>query len=467
MKNFKSYFGQIDASSVEIANLLKNHLNLEIENSVKIGDNQNGDQIIIGIKGSGKTHLRRKIEGELSSEDILFNLNTDHAQFNLDANDIDEHSGRLKNYISLEFARILVNYINNLNPETKSKWQTVKDNLLSVKEAFKQVLKDSELDVPYIKIDLKSLFNSEDHSLVQSAWQNMIDDLVKVLDDCKIYILIDDAEDVFKNLEKSPDFIEALCRSVKDINQRSGNKIHVILFMKKGIWRIWFEANREYDKVKDVIHFLSWDKDDVLDVITKRISEMNSIEFDSENRMEIWSKEFDFENRDEFDKLTDYMFSLVINGPRDIIEIANVAKVFSKSEKINIDNVVQIESKYSQEKLYGINADFGDIYPLIHKFIEIVFNGESFEMSGEKLIEIIESKGLTVNRVAKQLSSAEWFDELGKEQIALVLYKIGFFNIEIDGKYYHSLEKQDIKMIDILNNNIQVHPAFRSHLGMS
>jgi hypothetical protein len=416
--------------------------------------------------GSGKTHLRKKIEGEKKENDIIFNLDTDNAQFNLDAQTIKDHSGRLKNYISLEILRNLLKHIDSLNTTDK----TLKEKLNNVFQAgvglLSKIPEAVDLKVPYATIDLKKIFESDNGSLVQSAWQKIIDDLFNELSDQKIYILIDDAEDVFKNLEKSPDFIEALSRSIKDINNHGKEKIHALLFLKKGIWRIWYENPREYDKVKTVIEFIQWSKNDVLDILTKRIAEIHNIKFIPSDREKIWSKEFDFKKQ-SFKEISDFMYSLIINGPRDIIEIANEAKFNSEKTKISLEEIKKIESQYSQDKLYGLNADFGDIYPSIHNFIEIVFNGEQYEMSGKEFQDAIELKGLADKKVQRQFKDIAWFEELGKKQVAVMLYKIGFIRVKVKGQYYHSIEKADLKPSDISGNTIQIHPAFRSHLGMA
>ena len=71
-----TYFGHPDAAKEEMEVIKRNHFNRKVEGDIKAYTKSEGKQIIVGIKGSGKTDLRRSIESKEKA--IFFNLNDEN-----------------------------------------------------------------------------------------------------------------------------------------------------------------------------------------------------------------------------------------------------------------------------------------------------------------------------------------------------------------------------------------------------
>src|SRR5882672_3059213 len=94
------YFGQADARNNSSADIIADHLTRKYESILKKGTRDAGKSVIVGIKGSGKTALRRHIEQE--KEAIVWNLDVDHGFMKLDVGDLNYKSGILKSSVALK-----------------------------------------------------------------------------------------------------------------------------------------------------------------------------------------------------------------------------------------------------------------------------------------------------------------------------------------------------------------------------
>ena len=100
-----TYFGLPDASKENKESLLSDHVTREdIEPHLKFAYQKEGYQIVVGIKGSGKTALRRFVE--LTDKKALsWIIDADHNVLNLDPSSLKGRSGILKNILALEILR--------------------------------------------------------------------------------------------------------------------------------------------------------------------------------------------------------------------------------------------------------------------------------------------------------------------------------------------------------------------------
>lgn len=455
----ENYFGLPDADSETKENINLYHVPNEIDKSVKALEKSDGKQIIVGIKGSGKTLLRRYIE---ESEDaIVFNLDSNHAYINIDASEIHESSGRLKNSLAFLLISHFGNFIekdSKLKKAGKHAWAYIK-----------KIPSALDIKTPVGDLDLKKILKPDLASVINSAWDDLTKEILDFLGEKKSYIMIDDTEDVFNKLEVSPNFIEALARAVKDINTFSKSKIHCLLFLKYGIWRCWYENQKEYDKVADKVGFLTWDYKSLCKIIAKRIAKINNLPFDNDNHQEEYYKDFwDFDfswPNEQFDDFVKYITSYCVSGPRDIIVLCNLCKLAAGSNKIERKHINSALSKYSEQKIYELNADFGNIYKDIHHFIPQVFQGISKEFVGKELAEWVNDHAFIESNVDDLYRNSEhqWYKYSSKEQIVLILYKIGFIGKKLDnGNIQYAIYKPTES--DLLCSKLVIHPAFHSYL---
>jgi hypothetical protein len=119
------YFGSPDAAHEDSDKILLDHVTRDFELSLKAENRSDGAQIIIGIKGSGKTALRRYIQ-EKDRAALFWNIDSDNASLDIDPVVLKGRSGILKNTLALELIRALTNHLSSEAAEYGLGTQTVK-----------------------------------------------------------------------------------------------------------------------------------------------------------------------------------------------------------------------------------------------------------------------------------------------------------------------------------------------------
>lgn len=464
----ENYFGIPDASSPEEqASILKNYTTRDYDSKLKSFNNKAGKQTIVGIKGSGKTCIRTYIE-EKDKKQLFFNLNADKAYLTIDAADFKERSGRLKNVIALEILRCFTSILakKTTNKTLTSKLKSSLSSALSATTSVLSNIPDAiDVKTPIGTVKLKELFKANSKPIVQNALDELLANILDALGNKKAYIIIDDAEDVFNNLEQNADFIEGLVRAVNDINNVAKNKLHVLLFLKYGIYRYWFENQKEYDKVRHIIQIISWDHEKLCELIALRIANIRKQDYNN-NSEELWSMEFKWDKSKGFDNFSNDITKMCVCGPRDIILICNLAKEKAGENKISMSHIDSVLKEYSESQVNEIGANFDDVYPDIKEFVERVFPKVPKELSGKDLAKWIDEKALTNKRVDKQFDKFSWYSDSGKERIVNLMYKIGFIGIHKDSEIVYSIKNPNVNTEELLNSKLVIHPAFRPHLGI-
>jgi len=158
---------------------------------------------------------------------------------------------------------------------------------------------------------------------------------------------------------------------------------------------------------------------------------------------------------------------LCVSGPRDIVEIANRSKQRARINKITVGDVDSVTRGYSEEKVNGLFADYGDVYEDINFFVEKVLQGCSAELKGADLAILIEERGMVNDStMKKKLEAHEWYRVASKERLVLILYQTGVFGIRgADGRVVYSYESGQQSTQDVVRSLLSMHPAFRPHLG--
>ena len=89
---------------------------------------------------------------------------------------------------------------------------------------------------------------------------------------------------------------------------------------------------------------------------------------------ELLKLEFDG-NSSDINKCVEEIFSYSVNGPRDVIDLCNNVRREHSTDKITLAMVAERATRFSEEKLYALNGDFGHIYPEIPQLVQAVFQG--------------------------------------------------------------------------------------------
>ncbi len=178
-------------------------------------------------------------------------------------------------------------------------------------------------------------------------------------------------------------------------------------------------------------------------------------------------KEFDWPKKTSFDDFSRSVTQYCVNGPRDFIVLANQAKGVAGKKLIQRGHIESVLKTYSQNKIFGINADFGDVYENVHKFVEIVFQKCPAEIRGGEVADWIEKHAMLQDRVDKEFTKYSWYSLSSKERIAALMYEIGVLGRKVEGRDpIYSMEKPTESISELLGSTLTVHPAFRPHLNV-
>lgn len=465
MARSATYFGRPDASAATPEELTARHVFRDIEDRLKWNTRTSGIQVVVGIKGSGKTELRRYLESRTNA--YIFNLDADHAFFSQDVSTINDTSGRTKNAIAAILLREFANRVaKKHSPKVSNALKNAYETSTSM---FKNIPKAIDVGIPgVVQLRLGELIKPGVSGVLQDTTNKLVTDVIGALHVAGQpgSILIDDVEDVFNGIEKNPLFLEGIVRAVEEINRRGSNSIHVLMFVKHGHWRAWFDAPKEYDRVSDVIGFLTWDHEALVELIAKRIAYRHNIDIQNQSLdvEAMWAKEFSWTG--ELDDFTRYCTQYCVSGPRDMVVLCNLAGVRAGNDPISRSHIEAILGAYSKGKIGSLIADFGDTYPEVNKFVEQVFQGASARMTGRQLAELIYNRVLITPRVHNEFKDKHWYRYATEQALATTMYQVGVVGLESADGIIYAIEQPDLSDSDLLDGVVCVHPAFRPGLTM-
>ena len=463
--------------------------------------------IITGTKGSGKSAYMLRLKKEyLKNDNFVIELKDQELNkfqdifLNLSHHDPDEIDNLTITFTQLWDMIIIENIFHIIKEQPKFKKFKYKNDILLF-------FRTDKLNMVFDLIDetLKNASNAE--NIVTSFTNNVISMLKngKVYNKAKsrikeylhecieedILIIIDDIDRYIENDNLTPLLKKQILRSTVSLYNALTNltvlnfskKIHIKACIPKDIFSNIVGA-RDYDKFTDIIVVLKWSKNDIRDLIQKRIEialEKQNIErLDNINMWDaLFGKDISsyysnfqaplkYYNRDRntFDIIYEYTHS----NPREIIMLCNtiIESTFNnRSLTITANDIIEGTTVYSQKfKRFFTNEN-----RLIQDNIEIII--DSFA-NGRQIYTFQDFRQIVLGR-SLALSEREITKIIG------LLYNIGFigkgirkivsskdydnitnFNIEFSYENEHVSINQLSKADAII-----IHPIFIDSLNLS
>jgi hypothetical protein len=322
-----------------------------------------------------------------------------------------------------------------------------------------------------VKFDPAIFFGVDTQNELDATWVDFKKLLKSTLGKRSCLVILDDIDDYFVGIEREERFIEALCRAVIDINTEMAPSVFFILLMKQGIWRRMFANPGEYDKIKSEIEFRRWDLEQCAAVLAGRIAERQGMKFNNiktfEDVMPYFKREFGGTD-DAIKDTYKLIFSYSANGPRDVIDLCNSVWKKFPTEKISAEMVSICLPSYSEEKLNGLHADYGHLYPGVQVFLQKVFKGAPSNMKGDQLATRILQNAMLDSKASKESFAGQgWFRDTTEHAMVKVLFDIGVIGV-VKGKTTAVFSNEDgsFSQNQLLGANLRVHPAFRPALGI-
>jgi hypothetical protein len=467
-KRGQTYFGAPDASVVQNKiELKKVHVPQDIESELKYGNRVGGFHTVVGVKGSGKTDLRKHIEAFEPA--YILNLSVENAILNLEADSTQAKSGVIMNTMATVLLRAFANYLETIQ-DSKFK-QSAKNFLRKTKDMAENIPESVELTLSGVgKVSLGKLLKGSAPAIIKQTNDALFEDIIEALTATQMrgYILIDDVDDVISGIENNVRFLEGVARSLSVINQRCGERLHALMFLKHGIWKSWATAPDEYDKVEDRIAFLTWDHDSLVRMIGLRIASVRGLSSEQDTEA-LWKAEFNWQG--DFAAFTEEVTGFCVNGPRDMVKFCNLAaaRAGDKDSPITIEHFRAALGDYSQGKIRSLAENYNALYPGITFLVTRAFRKAAGpEMTAKELAEriqqniLVDPLGQNDENIDKKLRS--W----PKERLALLMFEIGVVGFRVGRDIEYVIESPVLSEADFMaQQHVVIHPAFRKHLGIA
>jgi hypothetical protein len=423
---FSHYFGYIDAD--DDPDLSKYFYRAPLFEQIKKGDKNEGKFVIHGIKGAGKTAICRML-AEANASKIVCRID---KSFGFEVDSLGEYAAPIEGLLLTLLLDELANEIKSRKSEFSDP-QSIKgvDNLKSRLGGFlKKVVGATKIRATVVEVDVQKILESKHISgFSRFKIADYGDILTPALKEKQGYILIDDVDDVFIGADKNAAFVEGLVRATKQINMYFGRNLHCLVFLKSGLFKLFFENAREYDKLQDFIISISWGKNELIELLGDRIKQKHGAR-EGKPIWRSWQLDFGGDNEEEIQQLQDYILDRCVSGPRDLIMYCNMAKEKAGSGKISMDDVKEVEDSYSKEKLAQINRDFGRTYPRIFEFLQQVFTGQRQRYTNAQMFELLNDRIIADERLQAAFGKLHYVMFATKENLVDLLYGIGFIGFK-------------------------------------
>lgn len=463
----RKYFGDVDASNESATDLDRQFVGEELFQRIVGPTSHDGAQVVIGLKGMGKTALGRVAIERFTGAKWYRSERSSDYRFEIP--EIKLRSGVLMGMIKVFIIEQFVEQLLRDQVIERTDFDKYTGILKNLGTKF---AKATEVSAGFISFKPSEFFSVDNQKHFSSAWESSVDFLRKNLGNRESLIVLDDVDTYFVGLEHHPRFIEGICRAVAEINAISNPKIFCLLLLKQGIWRTLFEKPEEYDKIKQSMEFLKWDFLGCISVLSGRIASIHGMD-------QIEIKEFvdavpflklEFEGNARIIKAcVEEIFSYSVNGPRDVIDLCNNIRRAHPQIKINKSMVSERAANYSEEKLYALNGDFGHIFPDIPQFIQVAFEGFKSEFTGTELSERLESHvKIDPNIGAQAFAQHHWYRDATTKNLVKKLFDIGIIGIVRNRREpLFANESNTVSQNSLLASNLVLHKAYRPALGVN
>ncbi len=287
----------------------------------------------------------------------------------------------------------------------------------------------------------------------------------------KVLILIDELDRGWDASEDAKAFVAGLFQAVISINELTPN-LRVLISLRMELYDSIPSLYEDAQKYRDVMEIISWDETSLLQLVAKRIrhtAPMLSSKNDTESWNSVFSETLDYRQTKSFN----YLVDRTLYRPREIIQFCTDALEESRKAQtwpIDYPVISRAELQYGEERTKDIVAEYRFQYPGLMSIFD-VFRGRSYTLSRETL-ELI-CLGITTGEYGID-KAAKWVTDQDPEYLIEVLWRLGFLRAQAVGgiKAQRRSGSSYLGPHQVFNLNLQnisrfqVHPMFRSFLGM-
>lgn len=467
-----------DAAEEEHEDIFQSYA-LEREEANKFIDENNKIQIVRAYKGEGKSALLRIVSNKLSREKVnsVKIITTGVALSpNIESDDSD--------YWTREWKRNIVKLIAS---EIGSRIGfAYKDDAISlVEEAENNSFKERSF-VSTIADRLKSSAIPLEYNKKSSANNEQV--LRRYLENGeKVWIIIDDVDQNFKNTEKNKIKVASFFTACRQI-VNAIPEIRIRTCVRPNVWKI---IKREYEALSHIEQYMYdivWDLDKTIELLAKRVQgyfERNnnwihvkktlSDDIEARNKQLIYLVFESTMNWGAYNRTRPAQIilnTLSRSRPRWLIELCKVAAKSADargSKTIQINDITDQLEEFGKRRIDDTIAEFSSQCPQIEDIIS-AFSQQNERYPTAEILKLID------NRVLSSVNP-KIFGVVGNptnKEVAHFLFQVGFITARRDldnGEYQHIsfVEQPDLlKSRTNIDDGVswEIHPVFRQALKL-
>jgi hypothetical protein len=298
--------------------------------------------------------------------------------------------------------------------------------------------------------------------------------LTEVLERQRVYVLVDELDRGWDASEDAKAFVAGLFQACATINDVSPN-LRVYMSLRQELYDSIPELYEDAQKYRDLIEVIAWEEPSLLQLMANRIR-YSVPELRSASDERCWTSVFSETLEYRKNKSFNYIVDRTLYRPREIIAFATQAAEAAMdggggSFPIDYSVLSEAEIQYSEARARDIAAEYRFQYPGLLSVFE-VFRGGVYTMERETLEDTCLSLALGETPTSEE--AATWVLDEDPEKLIEALWRVGFLRAQAvggvkarrrSGSQYvgpHQVSNLNLKTL----SRFQVHPMFRSFLGM-
>ncbi|WP_306214611.1 P-loop ATPase, Sll1717 family [Actinoplanes sp. RD1] len=296
----------------------------------------------------------------------------------------------------------------------------------------------------------------------------------------KVIVLVDELDRGWDASEDAKAFVAGLFQACMSINELSP-RLTVYMSLRQELYDNIPSLYEDAQKYRDMIEVLNWNESGLQQLIARRVRHSLEDRKVSEAYVRsltddgLWGLLFQETLDYRKSKSFGYMIDRTLYRPRELIQLCQQAIDSARGSDtpapLGYAVLSEAERRYSEERAKDIAAEYRFEYPNLLEVFE-VFRGHSYHFDREEL-ELL-CLELVLDEKIKNPETLKWLEHLDPSAIIDVLWRVGFLRARAVGgikaqrrsgsSYLGPHQVSNLSIATI--TQFQVHPMFRSYLGM-
>ncbi|HEX8122929.1 MAG TPA: hypothetical protein VF549_16885 [Solirubrobacteraceae bacterium] len=302
----------------------------------------------------------------------------------------------------------------------------------------------------------------------------LMDDLREALKSRPVVVLVDELDRGWDASEDAKAFVSGLFQACAKLNELSPH-LQVYMSLRQELYDSIPALYEDAQKARDMIETIAWDEPTLLNLVANRIRyRIEKLKKASDD--DCWSAVFADTLQYRQNKSFNYIVDRTLYRPREIIEFGTRAIEVAQNRgapgfPIDYSVITQAEIDYSKARIDDLSAEYRFQYPGLDSVFE-VFRGRTYLVDRTALEEICFE--MATGDLPTDESTAAWLADTDADDLIEILWRVGFLRARAVGgikarrrsgsSYLGSHQVGTLNLHGI--SQFQVHPMFRSYLGM-